>query len=133
MSEVILLLVEDEAMLHMVLEDALTEAGFKVVIADNGTDALAELNSDAARFKGLLTDIRLGRGPTGWDVAHRARELVPTMPVVYMSGDSGVEWASKGVPKSLMIGKPFAIAQIVTAISQLINANTVIRDDTDPA
>jgi DNA-binding response OmpR family regulator len=43
------------------------------------------------------------------------------MPIVYMSGESAEEWAVKGVPGSLMIAKPFAPAQLVTAVSNLIN------------
>jgi hypothetical protein len=38
-----------------------------------------------------------------------------------MSGDSASGWAANGVPNSHMIQKPFATAQVVTAISQLIN------------
>lgn len=124
MSQIQLLLVEDEAILHLVLEEALSEAGFEVLIAATGTEAIAHLEAAAERFKGVVTDIRLGAGPSGWDVAHRARELVPYMPILYMSGDSGVEWTSKGVPNSVMLGKPFAMAQVVIAISQLINDNT---------
>ena len=70
----------------------------------------------------MITDIRLSAGPDGWAVARRARELVPNMPVVYMSGDSSQEWSSKGVPNSLMVAKPFAPAQIITAVSTLLNA-----------
>lgn len=121
MTDVLLLLVEDEALLHAVLEDALAEAGFKVLIASSGKEAVKELNADAQRFSGVLTDIRLGKGPTGWEVGQLAREVVKDMPIVYMSGDSGHEWASKGVPNSVMIGKPFAMAQVITAISQLLN------------
>ena len=44
------------------------------------------------------------------------------MPVVYMSGDSSPEWSAKGVPTSLMVAKPFAPAQIITAVSTLLNA-----------
>lgn len=124
MSQIQLLLVEDEAILHLVLEEALSQAGFEVLIAANGTEAIAHLDADAERFKGVVTDIRLGAGPNGWDIGHRARELVPYMPVLYMSGDSGAEWTSKGVPNSVMLGKPFAMAQVVIAISQLINEHT---------
>ena len=42
------------------------------------------------------------------------------MPVVYMSGNSEHEWSSKGVPNSIMITKPFAAAQLVTAVATLI-------------
>jgi hypothetical protein len=53
---------------------------------------------------------------TGWDVAKRAREIVPTIPVVYMTGDGVVEWTSKGVPYSLLLTKPFVPAQIPQSI-----------------
>jgi hypothetical protein len=54
-------------------------------------------------------------------VAKRARELNELLPVVYMTGGNGHEWASQGVPNSILITKPFAPAQIVTAVSQLLN------------
>jgi hypothetical protein len=53
-----------------------------------------------------------------------AREINPSFPVVYMSGDSAEDWASQGVPNSIMLSKPFAPAQLVTAVSQLLNAGT---------
>ena len=116
----LLLLVEDEEMLLALLDDGLTEAGFEVVLASSGQKAIDELEVDAERFGGLITDIRLGSGPDGWTVAHRARELRPHIPVIYMSGDSGHKWDVQGVPNSLLVSKPFAVAQIVTAISTLL-------------
>ena len=117
-----LFLVEDGALIRELLEASLSDAGFEVVEVSCGTKALAHFDADAARFRAVITDIRLGAGPDGWAVARRARELVPTMPVVYMSGDSSHEWSSKGVPNSLMVAKPFAPAQIITAVSTLLNA-----------
>jgi DNA-binding response OmpR family regulator len=117
----ILLLVEDDAGIQPILEDALTEAGFEVVTADNGTAAIAELNADGARFKAVITDIRLGKGPSGWEVGHRAREIVSGIPVIYVSGDSAHEWSANGVPESIMLQKPFAIAQLITAVTTLLN------------
>jgi hypothetical protein len=38
-----------------------------------------------------------------------------------MSGDSAGDHTSQGVPDSIMVQKPFAAAQIVTAVSTLIN------------
>ena len=118
-SSVTLLLVEDEVLIMDVMEDALTEAGYEVVKAKNGTKALEEIEKEASRFRAIITDIKMGSGPDGWDVAKRARELVPHMPIVYMSGDSAHEWASKGVPGSVALAKPFAAAQLVTAVSML--------------
>lgn len=122
METILLLLAEDEVFIRDLLEDVLITAGFKVVVASNGTLAVAELDENAPRFKAVILDIRLGSKLDGWDVARRARELVPHMPVVYMTGDSGYDWPSKGVPNSVLIAKPFVPAQIITAVSTLLNA-----------
>jgi DNA-binding response OmpR family regulator len=118
---IILILVEDDVSLQNLMEMALSEEGFEVVLASNGTKAIAELDANGARFKGLVTDIRLGAGPNGWDVGHRAREVVSGLPVVYMSGDSAHEWSANGVPESIMLQKPFVPAQLITAITTLLN------------
>jgi DNA-binding response OmpR family regulator len=122
MTTPVLLLVEDEVLLQELLDTELAAAGFELVIVNDGAQAFAMLDADAARFKAVITDIRLGSGPDGWDVGRRACELVPDMSVIYLSGDSAHDWASKGVPKSLMIAKPFASAQLITAVSTLITA-----------
>jgi DNA-binding response OmpR family regulator len=118
---ILLLLVEDEVFILEVSESALADAGFEVVAATNGTEALAQLSADATRFGAVISDIRLGKGPDGWEVGRRARELVHDMPVVYTSGDSGHKWSSRGVPNSVMLTKPFAPAQLIAAVSTLLN------------
>jgi DNA-binding response OmpR family regulator len=127
MSAPILLLVEDEAVIQEWMRTELIDAGFALVVVGDGAQALAELEADVQRFKAVITDVKLGAGPDGWDVGRRARELVADMPVVYVSGDSADEWASKGVPNSVMIRKPFVAAQLITAISTLITDSDVHR------
>jgi DNA-binding response OmpR family regulator len=116
----VLLLVDDDPALQGMLSDELVEAGFEIVAVSDGTQALAELNAEEIRFGGVITDIKLGQGPDGWDVARRARERVSDLPVIYMTGDSTHEWSARGVPNSIVIAKPFAPAQLITAISMLI-------------
>jgi CheY-like chemotaxis protein len=120
---ILILLVEDEDATRLILEETLREGGFELKVAANGDEALRVLQSEHQTLRGLITDINLGAGPDGWDVARRARELHPDLPVVYMSGAAGAEWTSQGVPHSTLDSKPFAPAQIVTAISALLNAS----------
>ncbi len=116
-----ILVVEDEPMIQSVVQEALEEGGFKVEVASTGEQA-QKLLEDAQRFRAVLTDVNLGRDRMdGWDVGRIARENDPSFPVVYMTGDSAAEWASRGVPNSLLITKPFAPSQVVTAIAQLLN------------
>lgn len=122
-GSVVILLVEDEAFIQDLVELALQEGGFAVAKASSGVEAMAMLEADETEFHALVSDINLGRGPTGWAVAKRARELNEHLPVVYVTGGNGHEWASQGVPNSVVVGKPFAAAQIVTAVSQLLNTS----------
>ncbi|MEH2595021.1 DNA-binding response OmpR family regulator [Bradyrhizobium sp. AZCC 1577] len=71
-----------------------------------------------------MTDINIGRCITGWDVARQVREIDPDLPIAYMTGTSAEEWKSRGVPNSILLEKPFAPAQLLTAVSQLLNTST---------
>lgn len=118
---ILVLLVEDEPMLLINAQDALEDGGFEIIDATSGDEAIRILGSEGDKIVGLVTDVRLGAGASGWDVARKARELKPTLPVVYMTAESPEDWAAQGVPKSILVQKPFAPAQLVTAISTLLN------------
>jgi len=117
-----ILVVEDEPLILLDVETALQESGFEVVTAHNAAEAIAAFDAEPERFKGLITDIRLGAGKSGWDVARHLRQTNSTLPVIYVSADSAVHWGAEGVPGSVMIAKPFALPQIITALSTLLNA-----------
>jgi DNA-binding response OmpR family regulator len=119
----IILVVEDDQLIQSVVEEALQEGGFEVDLFSSAKQAIEKLDNAGGKYRALVTDINLGRDETdGWEIARHAREIDPKFPVVYMSGDSAEAWASKGVPNSIMLSKPFAPAQLVTAVSQLLNA-----------
>lgn len=119
----IILVVEDDQLLQRVVEETLTDGGFEIVIAVSGENAIELLDTADGKYRALVTDINLGRDRmNGWDIARHAREIDPNFPVVYMSGDSAEDWTSRGVPDSIMLSKPFAPAQLVTAVSQVLNS-----------
>lgn len=118
------LAIEDESLILAVIEEVLTDGGYVVVTCPSGKDALRHLEESSQSFVALVTDIKFsGETVLGWDIARQARALVPTIGIVYMSGDSGIDWPSQGVPDSIFVQKPFASAQIVTAVSNVINSS----------
>ena len=116
----VLLLVEDDQFVSAFVESVLEEGGYTVLMVVDGNNAISRLEKKVSEIDGIVTDIRLGEGPDGWEVAHRAREMKPTLAVVYMSGDCASDWAAHGVPKSIMLQKPFVEAQLLAAISSLL-------------
>jgi DNA-binding response OmpR family regulator len=113
----LLLLVEDDLLMQDLLEGTLVEAGFEVVTAATGAQAMVELDLGATRFSAVITDIKLGTGPDGWEVGQHARGLVADMPVIYVSGTSQHEWKSKGVSNSVFLTKPYAPNRMLTAVT----------------
>ncbi|MEO8113630.1 MAG: response regulator [Phenylobacterium sp.] len=116
------LLVEDEPLIIELVGGALQDGGFEVVVARSGAEAVTVVEARAGELRGIITDINLGDDIDGWAVARRAREMAEQMPIVYMSGGSAHEWAVNGAPNSIMVPKPFAPAQIITALTTLMNA-----------
>jgi CheY-like chemotaxis protein len=118
---VLIFIVEDDITIQQILQAALEDGGYEVTSAFSGTEAMAILEAQLPQFSALITDVNLSGTITGWDIAERGREINPELPVIYMTAASGHEWASKGVPNSILLAKPFAPAQLVTAVSQLLN------------
>ena len=118
----VVLVVEDDAPVQTIVEEALTDGGFEPAIAASGEEAVTLLMGIKGKYRALVTDIQLRGVMDGWEVAKRAREIDPEFPIVYVTGGNAAEWPSHGVPNSILLTKPFAPAQLVTAVSQLLNA-----------
>ncbi|WLB24437.1 response regulator [Bradyrhizobium japonicum] len=104
-----------------IVEDALREGGFEPASAKSGAEAVTLLKTRFAVYCALVTDINLLGNLNGWDVARAAREVDRHFPVVYISSAAAHDWPAQGVPNSIILQKPFAPAQLTTAVSQLLN------------
>ena len=85
MAAISVLLVEDEALISMLVSDWLSELGFDVHEARTACEALDYIDAGHS-VDVLFTDINLPGGMTGAELARRARALKPELPVVYASG-----------------------------------------------
>jgi len=117
----IILLVEDEEPIQDFVRDALGNAGVDLTVSSSAEEALVVLTSGVVRFRGLVTDVRIEGELGGWELARRVREIEPGFPVVYITGAAADQWNTQGVPGSILLQKPFAAAQLVAAISRLLN------------
>jgi DNA-binding response OmpR family regulator len=120
----VILVLEDDVLLQPIVEETLSDGGFGAEIVASGEEAMSLLNKNKGKYRALVTDIKVRGKMDGWEVAQHAREIEAEFPVVYMSGDSAADWTSKGVPNSIMLAKPFAPAQLIIAVSNLLNRGT---------
>jgi CheY-like chemotaxis protein len=112
------LLVEDEFLIRLTLSEALADEGFDVIEANDGAEALRLLKDGSVSV--MLTDIQLPGGMDGPAIMTQAREILPELPVVFMSGrpDSGATLSK--LPRTRFVAKPYRAADIVAAIRSLI-------------
>jgi CheY-like chemotaxis protein len=103
-----------------ILVNSLEGGGFDLTTVASGEEAVAMIESGVVKYSALVTDINLKGPMKGWEVAR----IDPAFPIVYMTGAAADDWASEGVPNSILLKKPFAPAQLITAVSQLLNAGS---------
>ena len=120
----LILVVEDDQAVQIIVEDALVEGGFEPAIAPSGEEAVKLLRGNRGRYRALVADIALRGRMSGWEVATHARHIDPEFPVLYLTGAHAHQWPLRGVPNSILVTKPFAPPQLVTAVSLLLNSRT---------
>src|SRR5262245_12823405 len=98
-----ILVVEDEASVRSTVRRQLETLGHKVLVAETADAAQPMLiGPDAPDV--LLSDVVLGTGRNGIDLAEAARAFRPGLPVIFMSGFTAVPEAQKRINQ---IGAPF--------------------------
>jgi CheY-like chemotaxis protein len=122
LEELLVLVIEDDLEIQALIDEALCDGGYQPALAASGEEAITLLNGRQTKYRVLVTDINLVGRIDGWEVARSARQIDPDFPVIYMTGAAVDQWAVQGVPNSILLAKPFAPAQLVTAISNLLNA-----------
>ena len=114
------LVVENNEPLREPIAEGLRQAGFEVVEAADGQEAMSHL---CERFDVLFTDIDLPGGMDGWTIAQRWREADATVGVIYTSGFCMEH--SRQVSGSRCVPKPYRPGQIVAAVVDLANDRTL--------
>ena len=103
-----LLVVEDDDIVRMLTVEVLDELGYKVIEAEDAAAALRVLEDPSQTLALMMTDVGLP-DMRGEELAGKARELRPLLPVLFASGYAD----SLNVPEGMhMIGKPFSIDQL---------------------
>ena len=111
-----ILVVEDEFLIRMTLAEGLGDEGFDVIEAETADDALPILVGDPS-IRLLLTDIQLPGVLNGRTLARKARELLPRLPIIFMTGRPDVGDVS--TPLDVFISKPYTLQDICDAARKL--------------
>ncbi len=116
-----ILVVEDEPLVREMTANTLREAGFEVVEAADGTDALGQIERHP-EVTLLFTDVILGPGMNGRELAERAVAMRPGLPVLYSTGysrDALVHGGRLDEDVDLVV-KPFVPSTLARKVSDIL-------------
>jgi CheY-like chemotaxis protein len=116
------LVVDDEAQMRGLLEDLL-ENDYEVATASNGAEALQRLQEGGVEL--IITDLVM---PTmnGIDLVMAVRKQYPALKIIAISGGGGITGRFDYLPVANLVGasrvirKPFALADIRSAVSEVL-------------
>jgi signal transduction histidine kinase/ActR/RegA family two-component response regulator len=121
----IILLVEDEDSVRTPTRRMLERAGYQVIEARDGDQALAGWAS--AHVDVVLTDVLMPGGVSGKDLADQLQGARPGLPVVFMSGYPADLLARRGVNEkgpTHLLQKPFTEDELLAAVANALQALT---------
>ena len=110
------------------LEQALTQSGFDVLSAPSVEMATQILWDAEEPINVLVIDLPTASGDSPWTAAEEGRRRSSEIGVVYITSDGPHSWAVSGVPDSILLRKPIAAAQVVTAVANLLNERDSMRE-----
>ena len=115
------LVVDDEPAIRAVTHRVLTSAGYRVVTAANGHEALGLLKAPGTTVDLILTDVVMP-GLTSAAFADQVHAIHPGLPMLFMSGydqqgPTGEGWPGQEIQ---IIGKPFSRAALLARVTQVL-------------
>ena len=122
-APVSVLVVEDEVLISNLVADVLSASGFLVHEVTTADEAMEYIDSGAA-IDVLFTDVNLPGGMNGAELAVRAREIRPEMPIVYASGRYKLSEIAPLVSRSLFMAKPYDPNDVCAILTRLTEAGS---------
>ena len=115
-----MLLVDDESLVRRSARQALEQAGFQVVEAENGEQALELFSNERERFDLVIMDVSMP-GPPGDLVAQQMRSMSePSVPLILSSGyRPQLELGTSGVA-DVFLQKPYRRSELVQTAYRLL-------------
>ena len=113
-----LLLVEDDALVRDTVALMLEEEGFEVTEADCAVEAL-RLVRDGLDAPVIVTDVDLGGGASGTDLADALHRLRPELRIIFITGRTGSLSGRQRDEREAILPKPFGSAALKRLILRM--------------
>ncbi len=116
------LVVEDQALIAMLIEATLRDCGYEVILVSTGEEALARARS-IGQLLAVVADLHLFGDLNGQAVIRSLRRTQPELPVVVVTGfhPEAPEADLRGLGgPTIRLGKPFVIEDLVASLEGVL-------------
>ncbi|MBN2342790.1 MAG: response regulator [Deltaproteobacteria bacterium] len=116
-----ILLVEDDKAVRTITQRILISAGYDVIAAANGGEALLECERNGDKIHLILSDVVMPK-MGGAELVKRIQQICPSVKVLYMSGYTDTDLASYGVlkPQAAFLAKPFKAKELLCKVNDVL-------------
>jgi CheY-like chemotaxis protein len=117
------LVVEDEAVLREMARDFLKDAGYQILEAKSGREALQVWNEHRSQIDLLLTDMKMPEGVSGMELAEKMVAENPLLRVIFTSGYSDDMVSPEALARNhaRFLPKPYAYAELTRMVRECLN------------
>jgi two-component system, cell cycle sensor histidine kinase and response regulator CckA len=117
----LILVVEDEPTMLRLVQEALVDAGHKVIAATNGAAGLKAFQTNSAEIKLVITDLMMPK-LNGVEMARMIRRESPTVPILFISGYADDLVFEDEVMKgpTMFMPKPFRQDTLVDEVASIL-------------
>jgi CheY-like chemotaxis protein len=115
------LLVDDDASVLTLLQHTLSLAGYLVLVASDGREAISCFESHGGAIDLLITDVQMP-GMGGQELARHFLRTHSKLPIVFISGDSDEEILpnAEEFPRHLFFHKPFLPSELLAQLPDIL-------------
>ncbi|MES2282691.1 MAG: PAS domain S-box protein [Pseudomonadota bacterium] len=119
----VVLVIDDEAVIRMVIVEVLEESGYTVLEAEDGPSGLKILQS-GQRIDLLVTDVGLPGGMNGRQVADAARVARPGLKILFITGYAENAAVGNGYLEAGMevLTKPFEMTALANKVGDILDS-----------
>ena len=118
-DRICLLLVEDDVLVRTTVAMMLEDDGFSVVEASTATEAM-QLMQGGLNAVVIVTDVDLGVGPSGMELADQLRGLRPDLAIIFVTGRTAYLTGRRLAGREAILPKPFEGSELSRLVREMV-------------
>ncbi len=122
-EKIMILVVDDEEVIRTMVKDFLSDKGYEIILASNGSEALEKFRQNEGEVDLVLLDMVLPER-SGMEVLEDLRQINPRVKAILTSGyNQSITENNLDIDITSFLQKPFRITTLIQKIKELMSTS----------